>query len=592
MDQNNFSTLISMLQQRAIDQPQKVSHTFLQEGKTETGSLTYQQLDQQARAIAVQIQNLTAKGERAILLYPQGLEVIVAFYGCLYAGVVAVPTPLPDVSYLKQILPKLQAIIQDAQPSVVLTTFQVKSSIDKLVPEIPDFQNLHWLITDKIALDSAQEWQYPEVTDDSLAYLQYTSGSTSAPKGVMISHRNILDNLVSSNQGSRIKPESSITTWLPYFHDYGLVTAILQPVYADIPCYLMSPVAFIKYPLRWLEAISRYRSTHNAGPSFAYDYCVHKIKPKERSMLDLSCWKVATIGAESISQKTLESFVEAFGECGFRQSAFDPGYGLAEATLTISCTAHEREKPIFCSVIASELEKNRIVEASSNNPDVIIRTIAGCGQPIPGMKVVIVHPENLTPCQINEVGEIWVSSVSVAKGYWHNPSATALTFQAYLKDTDEGPFLRTGDLGFIQNGELFVTGRLKDLIIIGGTNHYPQDIELTLEKSNSLIVSTCSAAFSINVEGQEQLVVVAEINHNNQEGQETEISKETIETIIKGIRELISKHHQLRVYAIVLLKYGMIPRTLSGKIQRFACRKYFLEGIFKTEIMWREDYPS
>ncbi|MBE9260304.1 AMP-binding protein [Dolichospermum sp. LEGE 00246] len=193
-----------MLQQRAIDQPQKVSHTFLQEGKIEVGSLTYQQLDQQARAIAVEIQNLTAKGERAILLYPQGLEVIVAFYGCLYAGVVAVPTPLPDVSYLKQILPKLQAIIQDAQPSVVLTTFQVKSSIDKLVPEIPDFQNLHWLITDKIALDSAQEWQYPEVTDDSLAYLQYTSGSTSAPKGVMISHRNILDNLVSSNQGSRI----------------------------------------------------------------------------------------------------------------------------------------------------------------------------------------------------------------------------------------------------------------------------------------------------------------------------------------------------------------------------------------------------
>ncbi|MEK0192894.1 MAG: fatty acyl-AMP ligase [Oscillatoriales cyanobacterium] len=592
MDQNKFSTLISMLEQRAIDHPQKVSHTFLQEGKTETGSLTYQQLDQQARAIAVHIQNLTAKGERAILLYPQGLEVIVAFYGCLYAGVVAVPTPLPDVSYLKQILPKLQAIIKDAQPSVILTTFQLKSIIDQLAPEIPDFQNLHWLITDKIALDSAQEWQDPEVTDDSLAYLQYTSGSTSAPKGVMISHRNILDNLVSSNQGSRIRPESSITTWLPYFHDYGLVTAILQPVYADIPCYFMSPVAFIKYPLRWLEAISRYRSTHNAGPSFAYDYCVHKIKPEERLMLDLSCWKVATIGAESISQKTLESFVEAFGECGFRQSAFDPGYGLAEATLTISCTAYEREKPIFCSVIASELEKNRIVEASSNNPDVIIRTIAGCGQPIPGMKVVIVHPEKLTQCQINEVGEIWVSSASVANGYWNNSSATALTFQAYLKDTDEGPFLRTGDLGFIQNGELFVTGRLKDLIIIGGTNHYPQDIELTVEKSNSLIVSTCSAAFSINVEGQEQLVVVAEINHNNQEGQETEISKETIETIIKGIRELISKHHQLRVCAIVLLKYGTIPRTLSGKIQRFACRKYFLEGNFKTESIWREDYPS
>lgn len=352
-----FSSLIELLRYRAQNQPDKTAYTFLQDGDTEADSLTYLELDEQARAIGALLQSLKAKGERALLLYPQGLEVIAAFCGCLYAGVIAIPVPPPDAARLKRTLPRLQAVVEDAQASLVLTTSYIKSTIEELGSEIPEFQSLHWLATEEIPIELAQEWKEPGVNSDTLAYLQYTSDSTSSPKGVMVSHGNLICNSACINQAFRYTNDSISATWLPYFHDYGLVDGLMQPLYAGIPSFVMSPLAFIKRPERWLQTISRYRVTHSGGPNFAYEYCVRKIPPEQRSTLDLSCWLTASIGAEPICQETLEAFVEAFSECGFRRNTFKPGYGLAEATLVVSFTKKAKEL-VYCDFLASALEKN------------------------------------------------------------------------------------------------------------------------------------------------------------------------------------------------------------------------------------------
>ncbi|OKH52804.1 AMP-dependent synthetase [Calothrix sp. HK-06] len=598
----HFSTLIELLRYRSVQQPNKKAYTFLEDGHIEANHLTYQQLDQEAKAIAAQLQKLLSCGERVLLIYPQGLEVIAAFYGCLYAEVIAIPVPPPDPARLKKTLPRLQAVIQDTQASLIATTSQIKFGVEPLFSQIAEFQSLKWLATDTIPVELAQEWKEPEVNSNTLAYLQYTSGSTSAPKGVMISHGNLMYTCASSNEGVQFTPESNITTWLPYFHDYGLVAGLIQPLYADIPCFLMSPLAFIKRPERWLQAISRYRSTYSAGANFAYEYCVRKITAEQREALDLSSWCVATIGAEPISQETVENFTNTFRQCGFQKSAFDPGYGLAEATLTVSCALKVKDEPIFRSFVAADLEQNLVVEACRQESKARIKKLAGCGQPIPGTKVIIVNPEKLTQCLPNEVGEIWVSGPHVALGYWNNPEATKQTFHAYLTDTNEGPFLRTGDLGFLKDGELFITGRLKDLIIVGGANHYPQDIELTVEKCHpSIQLPNSSATFSIDLDGREKLVVVVEVESGSKEEQRDEIedflmerSQKSpnvlnVEEVIKTITQAILQHHELRVYAVVLVESGSIPKTDSGKIQRSACRKSFLKNSLTVVAEWHDN---
>ncbi|OKH52806.1 AMP-dependent synthetase [Calothrix sp. HK-06] len=598
---HQFSTLIELVSYRAKHQPFQTAYTFLEDGHIETGHLTYQQLDKQARAIAAKLQSLKAKGERALLIYPQGLEVIAAFCGCLYAGVIAVPVPPPDTVRLKRTLPRLQAVIEDAQASLILTTSNIKSSVEALLSEIPEFQGVQWLATEEVEVELAQEWEKPDLNCNTLAYLQYTSGSTSVPKGVMISHGNLMHNSACMNQVARYTPDSIITTWLPYFHDYGLVAGIIQPLYACVPCFLMSPLAFIKRPIRWLQAISRYKVTHTGGPTFAYEYCLRRISSEERSTLDLSSLQIVSIGAEPVRQETLENFTKTFSQCGFRESVFEPAYGLAEATLTVTCPHQQANKPLFCSLVAVDLEKNRVNET---NPGLLgVRTFAGCGKPISETRVVIVNQQELTQCLPNEVGEIWLSGSSVALGYWNNLEATEQVFGAYVRDTGEGPFLRTGDLGFLKNGELFVTGRLKDLIIIGGTNHYPQDIEMTVEKNYPLIRPDSSAAFSIDVDGQERLVFIGEVESRYREespqikGLQANV-KDTLEpedrkylnaeAAFKAIRQAISEHHELRVYAIVLLKAGSIPKTSSGKIQRSACRTNFLDKKLEIVSEWYE----
>ncbi len=568
-----YFTLVDLLRYRAINQPQQTAYTFLKDGEIEAGSLTYQELDRRAKAIAAHLQSLDTLGERALLLYPPGLEFIAAFCGCLYAGAIAIPAPPPDQARLKRTLPRLQAIAKDAQASLVLTTSGILSQLQDAQEQILEFRAMRWLASEEINSQLAQQWQQPDINSDTLTYLQYTSGSTSTPKGVMISHKNLIHHCSSLSQTCDYTPDSVTVTWMPYFHDYGLVEGLIQPLYAGIPCYLMSPLAFIKRPIRWLKAISRYKATHSQGPNFAYDYCIRKITPEQRATLDLSSWRAAGNGAEPINPKILESFFQTFKSCGFQWNASCPAYGLAEATLQVSFSSPQNQ-PVIGNFSAASLAENRIVEASNYQQSV--RQVVGCGQLVGDTKVTIVNPQNLTKCAGDEVGEIWVSGASVALGYWNKPEETERTFRAYLADTKEGPFLRTGDLGFLKDGELFVCGRLKDLIIIGGVNHYPQDIEWTVEQCHPSIRPDHCATFSVEIDGEERLVVVADLERRTQD----------INDVVSAILQAVAEYHELEVYAISLLKKGSILKTTSGKIQRQACRKAFLERSLEVVEEW------
>ncbi|WP_392535314.1 fatty acyl-AMP ligase [Nostoc sp. C117] len=564
-----LSTLVELLSYRAHQQPDRLAYTFLLDGETAKVHLTYKQLEEKAKAIATELQSINANGERALLLYPPGLEYIIGFFGCLYAGVVAVPAYPPR---LNRSISRLQAIISDCQPTVALTTSSTISSIKQQLIEAPELQTLHWFATDTINHQLAEKWHQPQLRHDTLAFLQYTSGSTGRPKGVMVSHHNLLHNLAIMHNCLEHSPNSQGVIWLPPYHDMGLIAGILEPFYSGFPVTLMSPMAFLQKPIRWLEAISRYQGTTTGAPNFAYELCVSKITPEQKVNLDLSSWEVACIGAEPIRAETLEQFTATFSQCGFRANVFYPCYGMAEATLFIS-GGLKASPPVICTVQEADLEHNRVIEVSSNNQRT--RKLVSCGQTWFEQKVVIVNPDSLTQCQDNEVGEIWLSGSSVTLGYWNRAEETQNTFKARIADTGNQPFLRTGDLGFLKNGEIFVTGRLKDLIIVDGCNHYPQDIELTVEQSHNSLKT--AGAFSIDVAGEERLVVVAEIERH---------AWNNAEAMIKPIKAAISQNHELQVYSIALLKPGGIPRTSSGKIQRYVCRNSFLAGSLNVVHEW------
>ncbi|MGM3304669.1 fatty acyl-AMP ligase [Anabaena sp. WFMT] len=574
----NASTLIELLRWRATQEVDKLAYTFLIDGKKQGSKLTYGELDLQARAIGALLQKYNGKGQRALLLYPQGLDVIAAFLGSLYGGVIAIPVPPPDAGRLKRALPRLRAIVKDANAAFALTTQRFLTILQEAELDFPEFEQMQWIATEDIDLAMAEQWQDPQVSPDTLAYLQYTSGSTSTPKGVMISHHNIMHHCGYLQKACGYDAESVSITWMPYFHDYGLVEGLTEPLYNGHPCYVMSPLAFIKQPIRWLQAISRYRGTHSQAPNFAYEQCVGRVTDLQIESLDLSSWVAAGNAAEPINPRVLEEFFEKFAPCGFRWESFAPAYGLAEDTLLVS-TSPRDEPPVLCLVKTSEIEKNKIVEASSWGDGV--RAIPGCGQLVGDTKVAIANPDTLTRCSADEVGEVWVADPSVAGGYWNRPAESESTFRAYTVDTNEGPFLRTGDLGFIKGGELFITGRIKDLIIIRGTNHYPQDLEWTVQQIHPALRPDYGAAFSIDVDAVERLVIVQEIKRNPEEFKADEV--------INSIRQAIAEIHELQVYAIVLAKPGNVLKTSSGKIQRRACKASFLAGELGVLADWSEN---
>lgn len=561
--------LVDLLRHLAVHKGDELAFAYLVDGENEEISITYAELDRQARGIAAWLQAYGLQGQRAMLLYPPGLEFITAFFGCLYAGVVAVPAYPPRMN---RSLARIQAIAADCDARVALTTGAVLERVQPLLGASRDLLRVRWRATDQSHASIESNWEYPDIGPGTLAFLQYTSGSTGRPKGVMLTHGNLMHN---SGVIRHLFDQSQRTGrgvfWLPSYHDMGLIGGIIQPMFISRPNILMSPVAFLQRPIRWLKAISKYRATISGGPNFAYDLCVRKTTPEQRAELDLSQWTLAFNGAEPVRAETIDRFCEAFEPCGFRREAFYPCYGLAEATLIVT-GGYKDAVPVVRDFLADQLETGHAASGGGEG-----RRLVGSGENAVGQQLAIVDPETMLAVADGTIGEVWVKGASVAQGYWNRPEETGHVFRAQLADSGEGPFLRTGDLGFLDRGELFITGRLKDLIIIRGLNHYPHDIELTVEKAHGAVRPSCVAACTIEEDEVTRLVIVAEVERS---------ARAQSDAIIEAIRREVSREHELVADSIVLLKSGAIPKTSSGKIQRHACRNAFVADELDAVARW------
>ncbi|QEG32981.1 Long-chain-fatty-acid--AMP ligase FadD32 [Bythopirellula goksoeyrii] len=567
------SNLVELLQHRALHQGDDVGFRFIVDGEHETIEWTYADLDRKARSIAVSLQSLDLEGERALLLYPSGLDFVAAFFGCLYAGVTAVPAYPPRRN---RNMARIDSIANDAEAKIALTTVDVLERVQTMIGDTPSLQRIRWRATDQLDDEWANSWQRPDVHGDTLAFLQYTSGSTGSPKGVMLSHANLMHNSAMIAYAFEHTRSGSGVFWLPLYHDMGLIGGILQPLHMGRSNTLLSPTHFLQKPVRWLKVVSQTRATISGGPNFAYDLCTQKVTAEQKATLDLSQWTLAFNGAEPVRAETIERFTEAFAECGFRREAFYPCYGLAEATLIVT-GGFKQSLPDVRAFDISGLEQNDVVETTPGAEG--SRLLVGSGGNLLDQQIVITDPETFANLGDGKVGEIWVSGPSVAGGYWKRDDLSREIFQARLQD-GRGPFLRTGDLGFLLEGELFVTGRLKDLIIIRGVNHYPQDIEQTVQSAHSDVVPGAGAAVVTGEDGSEQLVIVQEVVRRR----DLPFSE-----ITEAIRKRVALVHELNVSAVVLIKASSIPKTSSGKIQRHACRDGFLAGTLAAVAKWSSE---
>lgn len=557
--QSSFKNLIELTQARAEKLSNKMLYTFVRDNLDEAGSMSFAELDQQARTLASHFQLKLQPGDRVLLLYPSGLEYIRAFFACIYANLIAVP------AYAIQ-SPKdhsrLNAIVQDSQAKLVCTLSDQKEITESWINE-NGATNLSLMCTDTVT--TSLEWQEPDISPNDVAFLQYTSGSTGIPKGVMVSHGNLLHNSEMIRRGFELHDESIGASWLPPYHDMGLIGGILQPLYSGIPVYLMSPMSFLKRPIRWLEVISKYRVTCTGGPNFAYDYCVKRIRESQLANLDLSCWDSATNGAEPILANTLNRFAELTKDCGFRASAFAPCYGMAETTLIVS-SKKANTAPLFSHVLKTTLEAGSSLDqyllteqANTQLPGQL--ALVGSGEVLLE-QCVIVDPKTHTQCHAGTVGEIWVASDSVALGYWQNAEATKEIFQAKIIGED-GCYLRTGDLGYLNGNQLIVTGRKKELIIINGRNLYPQDIEREIQLIDDRLVDGNGAVVSKTDEqsGTEQIIVIQEVQRKVTDNEELAL-------LSNKIHSHLASEFQLNPFAIILINASSLPKTTSGKIQR------------------------
>ncbi|MEX0866094.1 MAG: aminotransferase class I/II-fold pyridoxal phosphate-dependent enzyme, partial [Pirellulales bacterium] len=567
-------TLVHLLRHRAEHNPDDLAFVYLVNGENEEQRLTYAELDAQARAIGAWLESAGLEGQRALMLYPAGLEFVKAFFGCLYAGVTAVPTNPPRRNHK---LGRIESIVRDAGAKVALTTETLLEQIQPLLEDSAVLKSLPWQATDFVL--GADDWIMPDCSPETLAFLQYTSGSTGTPKGVMLSHANLMHNSALICHAFEHTRTGKGVFWLPSYHDMGLIGGVVQPIYVGRTNVLLSPMAFLQKPVRWLAAISKYRGTTSGGPNFAYDLCVEKITDEQMEGIDLSSWLVAPNGAEPVRAETLDRFTDKFSQYGFRRQTFYPCYGMAEATLIVT-GGYVAEDPVVKSFDGRALEENHGLETEDRGP--YVRRLVGCGKTLPDQRVLIVDPEKLIEVNDGDVGEIWVQGPSIAHGYLARPEETEETFGAHLADTGEGPFYRTGDLGFLFDGELFVTGRRKDLIIIRGKNHYPQDIETTVAACHPRLVVDSGAAFSIDEDGQEKLVVVQEVDRDRNRNHAE---------IFSAIRKAVATQHDLMVDTIALVRMRSIPKTSSGKIQRYACRDMFMSGEIGELDRWTVGDP-
>ncbi|RQO54942.1 non-ribosomal peptide synthetase [Pseudomonas sp. KBW05] len=545
-------TLVQSLQRRAAQTPDQVALRFLAESAEQSVVLSYRDLDQRARTIAAALQANAELGDRAVLLFPSGPDYVAAFFACLYAGVIAVPAYPPE-STRRHHQERLLSIISDAEPRLLLTIASLAEGLSQIenAPPVLSVDNL----------ENAGDWIAPDLQPDDIAFLQYTSGSTALPKGVQVSHGNLVANevLIRRGFGIDLNPDDVIVSWLPLYHDMGLIGGLLQPIFSGVPCVLMSPAYFLGRPLRWLEAISAYGGTISGGPDFAYRLCSERVSESALERLDLSKWRVAYSGSEPIRLDTLERFAEKFAVCGFTSDNFFASYGLAEATLFVAGGKRGHGIPAL-RVDEPALAANRAEPGQGS-------AIMSCGTSQPEHAVLIADPHTLAELPDNCVGELWATGPSIAHGYWRNPEATAKTFVQHAGRT----WLRTGDLGFMRFGEVYITGRLKDLLIVRGHNLYPQDIEQTIEREVEVVRKGRVAAFAVNDGGLEGIGIAAEISRSVQKILPPE-------ALIKAIRQAVAEAYQEAPCVVVLLNPGALPKTSSGKVQRAACGLRHADG--------------
>ncbi|MEA5472135.1 fatty acyl-AMP ligase [Spirulina sp. 06S082] len=568
-------TIIDLLCDRAEMTPDRLAFIGLQDGERAELRLTYGELERQARAIAAGLSSQMKVGERILLIYPYdaGLAFIAAFLGCLYAGIVAVPCHPPRNRHgIAEILGRLES----AQTRAILAPKSLQAKLKRQFQKV-DAPVCQWLTLTETTKTVSSDWQRPDVRAETLAFLQYTSGSTGIPKGVRITHKSLFHNQKRLASAFGHNEDSVGVGWLPLFHDMGLIGNVLQAIYLGASCVLMSPIAFIQKPVRWLQAISHYRATTSGGPNFAYDLLCDRVSEEELSRLDLSSWEVAFSGAEPVRAETLARFASKFAPCGFRSEAFYPCYGMAEATLFIA-GGQKLTPPAIANVEEAALSENRVVSVAENHSSQ--STLVSCGRAWFDDRIAIADPQTYHLCPPDRVGEIWVCGAGLGKGYWNQPKESDRTFGAYLADTGEGPFLRTGDLGFIKEGELFITGRLNDVLVFWGLNHYPEQIERVVATCHPAFLPNSSAAFAVKIEGRDLLVIVQEVERQQRD-------RLTAQSVAESIRWALFDQYFLDVYAIALLKPKGIPRTSSGKIQRHACREQYVRGELGILDEWR-----
>lgn len=574
MNTSRTETFVDILRSWAARRPEATALTFLEDGENPTHTLTYKSLDTRARAIAAGIRNVASERDRMLLLHPPGVEFVTAFFGCLYAGMVPVPAYPPRN---QRHVPRIEAILADADAHCVLTETALQERLDGWLSRRDG--SLSVIATDTLLDEGEAEWEpAANTTLDALAFLQYTSGSTGVPKGVIVTHGNLVANERMIQRAMNHSEGLVAVSWLPIYHDMGLIGNLMQPLFLGGQCVFMSPAAFLQKPRRWLAAISAYGAQVSGAPNFAFRLCTKAIRDDQKSGLDLSSLKVLFCGSEPINASVLDEFEVAFRDVGLRREALFCCYGMAETTLMASGSTWGAG-PVYETVDGDALALNQAMPSEPEGTN--RRVVVSSGKSVEGQELIIVDPQQRHMMEDGKVGEIWMRGANVAAGYWSKPELTRETFGARLRGGGRrrAPFLRSGDLGYLRNGELFVTGRIKDLIIIRGRNHYPHDIEVTVQDSHPSLRPDCGAALSTQIEGEERLVLVQEMDrHHHQDAEQA----------VAAIRAATAEIHEITPYAILLVRQNGVPKTSSGKIQRGACIRGYLEGSLPVILEWHE----
>ena len=559
-----------ILEGHAAKRPTESCFELSVDGETVARALTWAGLHGAVNATAARLSALAKRGDRVLLLTSHLESFLAGLFGCLQAGLVAVPAHVMSRS-----LDHLRAVSRDARPRLVATSRAELKRLSLIRAEAPELASLKVVAVDAPEpFDSA--WVRPQVEPTDLAMLQYTSGSTGRPRGVEITHANFFHNAVALSAICRYGPGDVGVSWLPLYHDMGLMGGVLQPVFAGARAVLMPPAAFVQRPYRWLSLISRFHAVASIAPNFAFDMCVDRIPEAERGLLDLTSWRSAICGAEPVRAATLGRFAEAFASAGFRPHAFIPAYGLAEATLAVT-VRRSGGPPWALNLDAEALRKGKATLAPGPEPD---RLVVSCGDPLPGVTVRVVDARLREPVEDGAVGEIWVRGGGVARGYWNAPHETRERMSARLAGEPRADWLRTGDLGFLWRGELFVVGRLTDMIVLRGRNHAPQDVEDSAERACAALSPHGSAAFLVPVgRGGEGLVVVAEARRES-----AELSPAAVAALV---RSAVAADHGLELHGFGLLKPGALPRTTSGKVRRGETRRAWLNDDLQVSGVWR-----